>query len=53
MTMVHRETPSAQRPQPLDPLSGPPLALAGRVVQMDADFHMLPDGVVYIRHYRE
>jgi len=46
--MVHRKTPSAQRPQPLDPLSGPPLALAGRVVQMDADFHMLPDGVVYI-----
>ena len=48
MTTVHRKTSRAQRPQPIDPLSSPPLALAGRVVQMDADFHVLPDGVVYI-----
>jgi cytosine/adenosine deaminase-related metal-dependent hydrolase len=48
MTTVHRQTTRAQKPQPLDPLTGPPLALAGRVVQMDADFHVLQDGVVYI-----
>jgi 5-methylthioadenosine/S-adenosylhomocysteine deaminase len=36
-------------PQPIDPLAGPSLALAGRVVTMDHDFQVIPDGVVYIR----
>ena len=48
MTTVHRKPARAKKRQPLDPLTGPPLALAGRVVQMDADFHVLQDGVVYI-----
>jgi len=43
-----RKAARAKKPQPLDPLTGPPLALAGRVVQMDADFNVLQDGVVYI-----
>jgi 5-methylthioadenosine/S-adenosylhomocysteine deaminase len=50
MTTVPRKAPRATKPQPLDPLTGPPLALAGRVVQMDADFHVLQDGVVYIEN---
>jgi uracil-DNA glycosylase len=50
MTMRRRTATRATQPQPIDPLSGPPLALAGRVVQMDADFHVIEDGVVYIDH---
>jgi 5-methylthioadenosine/S-adenosylhomocysteine deaminase len=48
MTMRRRTATRATQPQPIDPLTGPPLALAGRVVQMDADFHVIEDGVVYI-----
>jgi len=33
---------------PVDPLTGPKLALAGRVVTMDARFKVQADGVVYI-----
>ena len=33
---------------PIDPLSGPKLALAGRVVTMDAAFSVVKDGVIYI-----
>jgi len=36
------------RATPVDPLSGPRIALGGRVVAMDDDFHVLPDAVVYI-----
>jgi cytosine/adenosine deaminase-related metal-dependent hydrolase len=32
----------------VDPLLGPKLALAGRVVTMDDDFHVEADGVVYV-----
>ena len=43
---------AGRRRTPLDPLSGPRLALAGRVVAMDDDFHVLPDAVVYIQQGR-
>ncbi|NPU90563.1 MAG: amidohydrolase family protein [Gammaproteobacteria bacterium] len=33
---------------PIDPLTGPKLALAGRVVTMDDSFTVMPDAVVYI-----
>ena len=33
---------------PVDPLTGPKLALAGRVVTMDDNFTVLADGIVYI-----
>ena len=33
---------------PVDPLTGPKLALAGRVVTMDAAFTVLPKAVVYV-----
>ena len=33
---------------PVDPLTGPKLALAGRVVTMDDAFSVRPDGVVYV-----
>jgi hypothetical protein len=36
-------------PTPIDPLTGPSLALAGQIVVMDTDFHIVKDGVVYIR----
>ena len=36
------------RATPVDPLSGPRIALGGRIVAMDDDFHVLPDGVLYI-----
>jgi len=39
---------AAKKPVPLDPLTGPKLALAGRVVTMDAAFTVKPDAVVYI-----
>ena len=35
-------------PAPIDPLGGPKLALAGRVVTMDPAFTVLPRGVVYV-----
>jgi 5-methylthioadenosine/S-adenosylhomocysteine deaminase len=35
-------------PQPIDPLSGPKLALSGRVVTMDPAFSVLDSAVVYI-----
>ena len=39
---------AGRRATPVDPLSGPKLALGGRVVAMDDDFHVLPDAVLYI-----
>ncbi len=36
------------RVKPIDPLEGPKLALAGRVVVMDEAFTVVPRGVVYI-----
>ena len=39
---------AARAAGPIDPLTGPKLALAGRVVTMDGRFHVEPDGVVYI-----
>jgi cytosine/adenosine deaminase-related metal-dependent hydrolase len=33
---------------PIDPLTGPPLALAGRVVAMDDAFSVRPDAIVYV-----
>jgi imidazolonepropionase-like amidohydrolase len=33
---------------PTDPLTGPKLALAGRVVTMDDNFTVRPDSIVYI-----
>jgi len=39
---------AGHRTTPIDPLSGPKLALGGRVVAMDDDFHVLPDAVLYI-----
>jgi cytosine/adenosine deaminase-related metal-dependent hydrolase len=48
MTTKRRTVTRATQPPPIDPLTGPPLALGGRVVQMDSDFHIIEDGVVYI-----
>jgi cytosine/adenosine deaminase-related metal-dependent hydrolase len=39
---------AAKKPVPLDPLTGPKLALAGRVVTMDEAFTVKPNAVVYI-----
>ena len=39
---------TARKKGPIDPLSGPKLALAGRVVTMDDAFSTKSDGVVYI-----
>jgi len=39
---------AAARPAPVDPLTGPRLALAGRVVLMDALFKVQANAVVYI-----
>ena len=38
-----------RRGPPIDPLTGPPSALAGRVVTMDPDHRVLSSGVVYVR----
>jgi 5-methylthioadenosine/S-adenosylhomocysteine deaminase len=35
-------------PTPVDPLSGPKLAVRGRVATMDGEFAVLQDGVVYV-----
>jgi 5-methylthioadenosine/S-adenosylhomocysteine deaminase len=39
---------AAKRPEPIDPLAGPKLALAGRVVTMNDAFTVKADAVVYI-----
>jgi len=38
----------APKAGPIDPLTGPKLALAGRVVTMDDNFTVWPDSIVYI-----
>src|SRR5262245_4457912 len=38
----------AKKKGPIDPLTGPKQALAGRIVVMDDAFTVLPDGIVYI-----
>jgi len=50
-----RDTPSAATlavvkaaPPPIDPLTGPKFALAGRLVTMDDHFTVIDDGVVYV-----
>ena len=40
----------AQKREPIDPLTGPKLALAGRVVTMDDSFTVKTDAVVFIDH---
>jgi cytosine/adenosine deaminase-related metal-dependent hydrolase len=40
--------PAARKLEPIDPLTGPKLALAGRVVTMDDAFTVRNDGVVYV-----
>ena len=39
---------AAKKPGPIDPLTGPKLALAGRVVTMDDAFTVKSDAVIYI-----
>jgi len=41
-----------RRATPVDPLSGPTIALAGRIVTMDDAFDVLPDAVLYIARGR-
>ena len=41
---------TAKKKGPIDPLSGPKLALAGRVVTMDDTFSVITDAVVYIEN---
>ena len=48
MRAAWRATSRAATRPPIDPLTGPPLALAGRVVLMSAAFRVVEDGVVYI-----
>jgi cytosine/adenosine deaminase-related metal-dependent hydrolase len=43
---------AGRRATPVDPLSGPKLALGGRVAAMDDEFHVLPDAVLYIEKGR-
>ncbi len=43
-------TRKARRAGPIDPLTGPKLALAGRVVTMDDGFTVKPDAVLFIDH---
>jgi 5-methylthioadenosine/S-adenosylhomocysteine deaminase len=45
---VSRAGAKAKKPEPVDPLTGPKLALAGRVVTMDDAFSVKNDAVVYI-----
>lgn len=49
MSPTYHKNGAAGKPQPIDPLTGPSMALAGQVVVMDTDFHIVKDGVVYIR----
>lgn len=45
---LHETEPQALRaPGPVDPLDGPPVALAGRVVTMDDAFRVHADAIVY------
>jgi 5-methylthioadenosine/S-adenosylhomocysteine deaminase len=39
---------AGRRATPVDPLSGPKIALGGRVVAMDDEFHVMADAVLYI-----
>jgi 5-methylthioadenosine/S-adenosylhomocysteine deaminase len=39
---------ASTRPSPIDPLTGPAVALAGRVVTMDDAFTVLADAIVYV-----
>jgi 5-methylthioadenosine/S-adenosylhomocysteine deaminase len=39
---------SRKKPGPVDPLTGPPLALAGRIVTMNDTFAVRADAIVYI-----
>ena len=39
---------AAKKPTPVDPLTGPRVALAGRVVTMDDTFTVKPDAMIYI-----
>jgi len=41
-------TRAAKKPAAVDPLTGPKVALAGRVVTMDETFTVKPDAIVYI-----
>ena len=43
-----RAMAAVKKPGPIDPLTGPKQALAGRVVTMDDAFTVRPDGIVYI-----
>jgi cytosine/adenosine deaminase-related metal-dependent hydrolase len=43
-----RAAPVVAKEAPVDPLAGPPLALAGRVVTMDDTFSVRTDAVVYV-----
>jgi hypothetical protein len=38
------------KPVPIDPLSGPKLALTGRIMTMDDSYHVLDRGTVYIEN---
>jgi len=44
--------PRNKKKGPIDPLTGPKQALAGRVVTMDDAFTVIPDGIVYIDQSR-
>ena len=41
---------TARRSGPIDPLSGPKIALAGRVVTMNEGFAVKDDGVIYLEN---
>jgi cytosine/adenosine deaminase-related metal-dependent hydrolase len=41
-------SPASRKPEPIDPLTGPKLALGGRVVTMDDAFTVCNNAVVYI-----
>lgn len=43
-----RRVRAARTAAPIDPLTGPPLALAGRVVTMNDTFQVLADAIVYV-----
>jgi cytosine/adenosine deaminase-related metal-dependent hydrolase len=45
---ARRPASAAAKPEPIDPLTSPRLALAGRVVTMDDAFTVHDDGVVYV-----
>lgn len=47
-TVTRVASRAAESAGPIDPLTGPMLALAGRVVTMDEGFHVHGDAVIYI-----